>query len=494
MEPTLACPNCKTEIKLTESLAAPLVESTRLKYEQQLSAMEVAIANREESLRQQTEAVAQERAAISAQVAEKLESERKAIVAEEAKKARRLLEKDIEQQQKDFVELQEVLKQRDEKLAAAQKEQAELIRKQRELDDAKRELDLTVEKRVAEEAKKARQSLEKDLEARQKEFAELQELLKQRDEKLAAAQKEQAELIRKQRELDDAKRELDLTIEKRVGESLATVRDKARQEAEEGMKLKVSEFEEVRKAMQKQIEELKRKAEQGSQQLQGEVLELELEALVRSTFPLDTVAPVPKGEFGGDLLQSVVGPLGQHCGAILWESKRTKNWSDTWLPKLRDDQRAAKAEFALIVSQTLPKDVEHFQQIDGVWVTSPRCAIPVAMVLRHSLLEISAARLSGEGQQSKMEMVYQYLTGPRFRQRIEAIVEKFSDMHADLEKERKTMTKLWAKRQEQIRCVIESTAGMYGDLQGIAGRSLAEIAGLEVEPLELSNGQAALEK
>jgi hypothetical protein len=186
------------------------------------------------------------------------------------------------------------------------------------------------------------------------------------------------------------------------------------------------------------------------------------------------------------VLHRVIGPLGQHCGTILWESKRTKNWSDGWLPKLRDDQRAAKAEIALLVSQVLPKGVEAFDFIDGVWVTESRCAIPVALALRQSLIELATARQAGEGQKTKMELVYQYLTGPRFRHRVEAIVEKFEDMQADLDKERKTMTRLWAKREEQIKGVIETTVGMYGDLQGIAGRTMQEIEGLETRLLESS--------
>ena len=168
---------------------------------------------------------------------------------------------------------------------------------------------------------------------------------------------------------------------------------------------------------------------------------------------------------------------------MLWESKRTKNWSDGWLAKLREDQRSAKAEIAILVSQVLPKGVESFDHIDGVWVTHPRCALPVAIALRHTLTELASARQAGEGQQTKMEMVYQYLTGPRFRHRIQAIVEKFGDMQEDLEKERKVITKQWAKREEQIRGVIESTAGMYGDLQGIAGKTLLEVDGLNVKLL-----------
>jgi hypothetical protein len=209
--------------------------------------------------------------------------------------------------------------------------------------------------------------------------------------------------------------------------------------------------------------------------LQGEALELELESILRNRFPHDIIEPIANGEFGGDLLQSIQASLGQPCGSILWESKRTKNWSDGWLPKLRDDQRAAKADVALIVSTALPKGEETFDFIDGVWVTEIRCAIPVAVALRQSLIELNGARQASQGQQSKMEMVYAYLTGPRFRHRVEAIVEKFSEMRADLDKERRTITRLWARREAQINGVIESTVGMYGDLQGIAGRALPEI-------------------
>jgi hypothetical protein len=152
---------------------------------------------------------------------------------------------------------------------------------------------------------------------------------------------------------------------------------------------------------------------------------------------------------------------------------------------LREDQRTAKAEIAVIVSHTLPKGVETFEMVDGVWVTHPRAALPVATILRQSLLELALARQASEGQQTKTEMIYQYLTGPRFRQRIEAIVEAFSTMQEDLDKERKAIMKQWAKREEQIERVMGATVGMYGDLQGIAGKSLQEIEGLELDALSL---------
>jgi hypothetical protein len=378
-DPTITCPHCKTEVRLTESLAAPLVEATRAQYEA------------------------------------KLQAERAAIAKAEAEKARLALKADIDQKAKDL--------------------------------------------------------------------ADLKGVLADRDIKLVEAQKAQTEALKKQRELDDARRELDLSVEKKVQESLAAARAQAKQEAETDLKLKMSEKEQTITAMQKQIEELKRRAEQGSQQLQGEVQELELEGLLKQSFPTDVFTPVPKGEFGGDVVHAVARGEGLVCGKILWESKRTKNWSDGWLVKLRDDQRAAKADLAVIVTQALPKGVETFGHVDGVWVTSTRTFLPLAVALRHTLLELALARQAGEGQQTKMELVYHYLTGPRFRQRVTAIIEKFEEMQTDLTKERAAMTKLWAKREMQIQAVLSATAGMYGDLQGIAGQAIETIEALDVSRL-----------
>lgn len=345
---------------------------------------------------------------------------------------------------------------------------------------------LTAERQriVGEEAAKAKQRAAADLEEKAKALAELQGVLKERDQKLAEAQKAQAEFLQKERKLEDDRRAMELTIQQRIGAGLDGERAKGKQEAEEALGLRVKEREEQIASMQRQIEDLKRKAEQGSQQLQGEVLELELENMLRAKFPFDSVEPVPKGEFGADLIQRVTGASGAPCGALLWEMKRTKNWSGDWIAKLKEDQRRAKAEFAIIVSTALPKGVQTFDNVDGVWVTDFKCAVPVALVLRQLLVDVATARVAGEGQQTKMELVYNYLTGPRFRQRVEAIVEKFDEMQSDLDKERKAMMKSWAKREAQITAVLDATAGMYGDLQGIAGKALKEIEGFELPGIE----------
>lgn len=415
-DPIIVCPSCKAEIKLTESLAAPLLATTKKQYEQQIAAKEKECSDREAVLEEQKLQLAKAQQSLDAQIQEKLKVERAAIALEEGKKAKLLLGS--------------------------------------------------------------------ELETKSKELTDLQDVLKQREEKLAEAQKAQAEMLRTKRELEDAKREIELTIQKGIQEGLVATRAQAKKEAEDELKLKVAEKELTITSMQKRIEELKRKAEQGSQQLQGEIQELAIEAALKSAFPLDRIDPVPKGEFGGDSLHSVMNDSMVQCGTILWESKRTKNWSDGWLSKLRNDKRIAGADCAIIVTQAMPGSPDTFDHIDGIWVTCPRLMIPVAISLRQALIELAAARQAGEGQQTKMELVYQYLTGPRFRHRVEAIVEKFSEMQEDLEKERKTMTRLWAKREAQIRGVVESTAGMYGDLQGIAGRTLQEIDGLAISLLD----------
>lgn len=337
---------------------------------------------------------------------------------------------------------------------------------------------------LREQAARILKTQEKVKEEARTEIAEVQKRLAEQEAKLAAAQKAQADALRAQRELEDAKRELDLTVEKRVSKGLGEARTAARAEAEESLRLRLTEKEEQMASMARKIEELKQKAEQGSQQLQGEVQEIELEAALKTAFPYDTIEPVPKGEFGGDIVQRVYTQNGVHCGTILWESKRTRNWSDTWLPKLRGDQRTANAEVAVLVTQTLPKGLETFDVIDSVWVTGVKTFIPVATVLRQSIISVHTAKAFGEGQETKAQMIYRYLTGAQFKSRVEAIVEAFGLMQEDLAKERKAITKQWAKRDEQLQNGLVATLGLYGDMQGIAGKAIGEIESVSLKALE----------
>jgi hypothetical protein len=309
------------------------------------------------------------------------------------------------------------------------------------------------------------------------ELADRDQQLAEVHTKLKTAQESELALRKERRDLEEQKHTLELTLTRRLDEERDKIRETAKREAADERLLKDAEKDKLIGDLTRQIDELKRKSEQGSQQLQGEVLELSLENVLRRHFPLDTFIPVPKGIHGGDVLQEV-HESGRLCATILWEAKRTKTWSDGWLPKLRDDQRAAKAQVAILVTVELPKDVSHFSQVDGVWIASWQCALGLASAIRHGLIEVSIAKQALDGQHGKMELLYKYLSGSEFRHRIEGIVEAFITLKDDLETEKRAMQRIWARREKQLERAVAQTAAMHGDLSGIIGAQLPAIEAL----------------
>ena len=311
-------------------------------------------------------------------------------------------------------------------------------------------------------------------------ISDLNEQLEEKTKNLKEAQRQELELRKRQRELVEKEEKLELELSRKIDAERQKIIQKTSKEFEETHRLKDAEKDKQLDDMKKQIDELKRKSEQGSQQMQGEVLELELEESLKEEFPFDVIEPVAKGVKGGDIIQTVKTQSGRICGKILWETKRTKNWSDSWIQKLKDDQRDAKADLAILVSETLPKGFHHFRLISGVWVPDILSAVSLALALRVVLIQVARERETQVGKKEKMELAYNYLTGQEFRNRVEAIVESFTAMKADLEAERRAMLKIWAKREKQIERVISNAAGMHGDLQEIAGSSLPTIKILEL--------------
>jgi len=311
-------------------------------------------------------------------------------------------------------------------------------------------------------------------------ISDLSEQLEEKSKNLKEAQRQELELRKRQREFEEKEEKLELELSRKIDAERQKIIQKTSKEFEETHRLKDAEKDKQLDDMKKQIDELKRKAEQGSQQMQGEVLELELEESLKEEFPFDNIEPVAKGIKGGDIIQTVKTQSGRICGKILWETKRTKNWSDSWIQKLKDDQRDAKADLAILASETLPKGFHHFRLISGVWVTDILSAVSLALALRVVLIQVARERETQVGKKEKMEIAYNYLTGQEFRNRVEAIVESFTAMKADLEAERRAMLKIWAKREKQIERVISNAAGMHGDLQEIAGTSLPTIKMLEL--------------
>lgn len=371
----------------------------------------------------------------------------------------------------------------------AQKEQV-LSMKEKELERSKE----SIEEQVTQKVKLEKERLEKDARQKAREaFAvELKDLHRQIDEKeskLREAQRLELDLRKHRRELEEREKTFELEMARRLDDERKKIKEEASKRIMEEYRLKDLEKEKQINDMRRQIEELKRKAEQGSQQTQGEVLELELEDILRVGFPLDHVEPVPKGIRGADVLQKVYNHVGRHCGTIVWESKRTKAWNNEWIAKLKDDQREVRAEIAVLLTTVLPKDVNNFAYIKGVWITDHVSLVGLTTALRMNLIQVADTKLATVGKSEKMEVLYNYLSGPEFKQRVEAIVEAFIAMKKELDQEKRAMTKIWSKREKQIERAINNTAGMYGDMQGIIGASMPQIRSLEFKESSAGLGE-----
>lgn len=360
--------------------------------------------------------------------------------------------------------------------------EAELKRREAELDKKEAEMESAIKARLNSEMPRLREEAKKQaLENAGLEITALRQEKEQKEKLLDEARKNELELRKRAAEVEEKDKSLDLTLAREKEKIRQTTLEMSAEEH----RLKDMEKDKKISDLMKALEEAKRRAEQGSQQSQGEALELDLEAVLRVRFPLDVIEPVPKGVSGADIIQRVASRSGQPCGMIVWETKRTKNWSDGWIAKLKDDQRAVKAEFAVLVTETLPKGVSSFVQIEGVWVTGFSLAAGLAEILRAGLIQVAQARNSAHNKGEKMEAVYNYISGSEFRHRVEAIIDAYKAMKKDLDDERAAATRLWAKRDKQIDRIILNMAGMYGDMQGIMGGAALP----DIKPLELGSGE-----
>jgi hypothetical protein len=356
------------------------------------------------------------------------------------------------------------------KLETAHK--AELAELRAEL---RREADSRVELLVNQAKKKAREdaSLEKQILER--------ELVDERERRKAA---QQAELgLRKEKTaLENRARELDLEVARRLDGEKKGLEEAIRRSFAEQHDLKLKEKEKLIDDLRRALEDARRKSEQGSQERQGEVLEIDVEAELERRFPRDVISPVPKGARGADLVHEVRDGA-RACGVIVWETKNTKHWHAGWLDKLKEDQRALGANLAVLVSTALPDGIVEFGRIDGVWVASLRAWPALAVALREQLVAVAFAHAASDGKHEKMEFLYRYLAGDGFRSRVTAIVEAFTALRSDLTRERTAMERIWKQREKQIDRVLDNTARMCGEMRGIVGASLPELPALELDPI-----------
>jgi hypothetical protein len=321
-------------------------------------------------------------------------------------------------------------------------------------------------------AEKSRLQREAVNEAKASVSSQLVDLRKQIRESEAAVQEMQKReaAVQEREKLLKAKEQ---DIQKAIAREREVTRKKTLQETSERIEKEYHtrelQHQKVVSDLKKQLTDARRKLEQSSQQSQGEVIELELERTLAGAFPDDKIRPIAKGKLGADIIHKIISPSGQHCGTIVWESKNTKNWNKSWLAKLRSDQRREKAEIAVLVSSALPKDMRsHLCQMSGVWLTDFSVATGLATVLRANLIELSRIRMTSQGKTEKMEVLYQYLMSTEFRQRVEAIVEGFTTMRDDLNKEKQATERNWAKREKHLHLVLQNVSGMVGDIQAIS--------------------------
>lgn len=305
---------------------------------------------------------------------------------------------------------------------------------------------------------------------------------KENEEKLKEARKKELEFLQKEQELKNKEAEIEITLQKKLQQERELLSEQIRKQENEKSQLKETEMLLKLKEVQLQLEEqkkladeMKRRAEQGSMQRQGEVQELLLEEILKENFPFDTIEEVGKGVEGADCIQIVRNSSGKECGKIIYESKRTKTWSNIWIDKLKADMRSKGADVAILVTQVFPKDMERFGEKDGVWVCSFTEVASVAYMLRNGIIKINEAAKSQENKGDKMQMLYDYLTGNEFRGQMEAIVEGFMSLRNGITKERVQMEKIWKEREKQLEKVLLSTSGMYGAVKGIAGASVTDI-------------------
>jgi len=352
-------------------------------------------------------------------------------------------------------------------------EKQKLEKERLKLIDQKEKQDELLKAEVAKALEQEKKKIEKStFETYEEQIKSLKEENEKRKTENKTLKEKEVALMRQEAELREKQEDLNLQIEKQLLEKQKEIEEKARAKERESFELEKIKLLKQIDDNKKLAEEMKRKAEQGSMQLQGEVQELALEDLLSKTYPFDKIQEVPKGIRGADSIQTVINSMQQECGSIVYESKRTKNFANDWIDKLKQDQVTCKADIAVLVTETMPSDMDRFGERDGVWICGYHEVRSLSFVLREMLIKIQSVKISQENKGDKMELLYSYLTSNEFVQNIKRIVENYDGMIDQLNSEKKAMYKIWASREKQIWVVQENISALFGSIKGIAGKEL----------------------
>lgn len=331
----------------------------------------------------------------------------------------------------------------------------------------------------------AQERLQGELQAMQQQVATQQQkalqeiaLLQQR---ISATNKAELALREEKAKLETRANNMEQEIQRRLDHSRQQLEYNLRNQLAEEQALKLKQKDQQILNLIRDLDNAKRRGELGSQELQGEVLELDIQSTLQYNFPHDHIQPVLKGMRGADIIQTVMNNQLQACGTIIWESKNTKTWQPIWLDKLKEDQRSAGAAIAILVSVIVPEQIHGFGRIDNIWVSDLKSWPALAAVLREQLIQVRYANAANQGLDTKMELLWRYFSQDEFRQRVETIIEAFEAMQTQIHKERRAMEKHWHEREKQLQRVISSTTAMYGSLQGIIGKAMPIVEALEFD-------------
>ena len=372
-----------------------------------------------------------------------------------------------------------------EKEADFAKRQAALKQLQKELTQQKESIEDQVAEQVKTERKKiAEQEKAKILSEQADQQQALQDELTEKNLKLKEFQQQELELRKQQRKLQEDKESFELDAARKLDEQRKQIAEEAGKKATEEQQLKMREKDDQLAAMKKQIDDLKRKAEVGSQEAQGEALEGQLQEVLEQAFPYDQFGEIKKGARGADILQTVRNPNGSECGKILWESKNTKDFQKPWIDKLKKDQQDSGADVAVIMSIALPKEIDHFGILENTWVTDYKSALGLCVALRQGLIKAQRERIVTAGRDSVKDVIYNYITSNEFAMHVTAVVNSYEGMKADMESEKRAMGRIWKKREKQISSVLDNVTQMYGSIEGLVGqKALPPIESISLEAI-----------
>lgn len=500
MSNNVKCPSCGADIELSEALTGQIEQDIKARYQEQAAKQNQELHQQKKLLEKQADELATKQAAIEEQVSDRLKEERKKIIETERNKV-------IAEQEESNRALQQELTEKTSKLSEANKKELELLKQQKELQEKTENIELEVQRKIAEERKKitdeASKKATEELELKMKEKDELiesiqkqqeqiaeterkkilaeqaeankaiQDELAEKTKKLTEANKKELDLLKKQQELEEKSENIDLEVQRKISEQRKKIAMEATEKATEEQMLKIREKDDLIKAMQEQVENLKRRADLGSQEAQGEALEGELKDLLEREFPFDQIEEVKKGARGADVVQVVHNSSGKECGKILWESKNTKDFQKPWIEKLKKDQQQTQADIAILMTIAMPSGIKSFGLYEGVWTTDYKSATGLALALRQGIIEANRQRIITAGRNSIKDVVYNYITSQEFSMHISSVMNSYKQMQEDLESEKRAMARIWKRREKQITTVLDNVSGMYGSIEGIVGTQKA---------------------